>query len=172
MGKVIRMPTNTRILVAVDKSKASRRAVNYVAEMVRGKPAFHVGLLHLELPPRMLEWGGSEDPDIEERVSSERADAYQVMEIDAIKSGHALLKKRQEILTVKKIDVAAQLVQFEEPLDPNNITGHVLETAKERDYGTVVVGRHSFSGLRHLFRHHVSVELVRTGEAVTIWVVE
>ena len=51
-----------RILIAADASDASRRAVVYVAEIIGKQPAFHVGLFHLELPPRMLEWGGSDDP--------------------------------------------------------------------------------------------------------------
>ena len=43
---------------------------------------------------------------------------------------------------------------------------------QERDYGTVVVGRHSFCGLKRLFQHHVGEELVRTGKGITIWVVK
>ena len=161
-----------RILVAVDGSASSRRTVGYVADIVGGKPDFHIGLLHLELPPRMLEWGGSEIAATEERVSSERADAYAEMENNAKEDGQGLLRKLQGILAERKIDVAAQLVQFEEPLDAKNITNHLLKTAKERDYGTVVVGQHSFSGLKRLFAHHVGEQLVRTGKEITIWVVE
>jgi nucleotide-binding universal stress UspA family protein len=163
---------NKRILLAVDKSGASRRAGSYVADMVGGKPDFHVGLLHLELPPRMLEWGGSEDPEIEDRISSERADAYREMEEQAIERGQDLLQSLQRILVERRIEVATRLVQFEEPLDPKTISDHILRTAEERDYGTVVVGQHSFSGLKRLFRHHVAQELVSTGKGVTIWVVE
>lgn len=166
------MPTSKRILVAVDQSGASGRAVNYVADLLGGNPDVHVGLLHLELPPRMLEWGGSEDPEIEQKVSSERANAYREMEKEVIKGEQGWLQRLQGIFAERRIDVAAQLVQFEEPLEPTNIAQHVLKTAKERDYGTVVVGWHSFSGLQRLFRHHVGEELVRTGKGVTIWVVE
>jgi len=166
------MSASQRILVAVDASKASRRAVNYVADMLGGKPGFHVGLVHLELPPRMLEWGGSEDPGIEDAVSLERAEAYQELEKEAIEGGRALLQRLQAILTERGIDVAALLVRFEEPLDRKHMATDVLNIAKERDYGTVVVGRHSFSGLKRLFQHHVGEELVRTGKGVTIWVVE
>ena len=122
--------------------------------------------------PRMLEWGGSEDSEVEARVSQERADAYQEMEEAAVEGGQALLQSLQGILNDRKIDVAVQLVQFEEPLDPKHITNHILKIAAERDYGTVVVGRHSFSGLKRFFRHYVGEKLVRTGNGVTIWVVE
>jgi nucleotide-binding universal stress UspA family protein len=161
-----------RILVAVDGSASSRRTVAYVAEMVGGSSDFHVALIHLELPPRMLEWGGSEDAKMEDEVSSERAAAYAEMEKDAIKVGQGLLQKLQGILAERNIDVAAQLVQIEEPLDSKNVTNHILKTARERDYGTVVVGQHTFSGLKRLFGHHVGEQLVRNGKELTIWVVE
>ncbi len=166
------MSASQRILVAVDASEASRRAVTYVSDVLGGKPGFHVGLVHLELPPRMLEWGGSEDSAIEDAISSERAEVYQELEKEAIKGGQGLLHRLQAILTERGIDVAALLVRFEEPLDRKHIANDVLKIAQERDYGTVVVGRHSFSGLRRLFQHHVGEELVRTGKGVTIWVVE
>jgi nucleotide-binding universal stress UspA family protein len=166
------MSASQRVLVAVDASEASRRAVNYVADMLGGKPGFHVGLVHLESPPRMLEWGGSEAPGIEGAVSLERAEAYQELKKAAIEGGQALLQRMQAILTERGIDVAALLVRFEEPLNRKNMATDVLNIANERDYGTVVVGRHSFSGLKRLFQHHVGEELVRTGKGVTIWVVE
>ena len=166
------MQNSKRILVAVDGSAASRRTVAYVADVVGGSPGFHVGLLRLELPPGMLEWGGSEDPGIEDKVSSERAEAYQEMESEAIEKGRALLRRLQRTLSDGGIDVAELLVQLEEPLDAKSTTRHILKTAVERDYGTVVVGRHTFSGLKRLFRHHVAETLIRTAEGVTVWVVE
>jgi nucleotide-binding universal stress UspA family protein len=166
------MPTNQRILIGVDASEASRRAVDYVADMLGGRHGFHVGLVHLELPPKMLEWGGSEDSNIEDDVSSERAKVYQKLEEKTIKNGQQMLEKLKGILTERGIDVTALLVRFEEPLDRKHIAHDILTIAKERGYGTIVVGRHLFSGLKRLFGHHVGEELVRTGKGVTIWVIE
>jgi nucleotide-binding universal stress UspA family protein len=166
------MRNSKRILVAVDQSGASRRAVRYVADLVGGSPDFHVGLVHLELPPRMLEWGGSEDPDLEEKESSERAHSYQEMKKGAVAEAQDLLRGLQGILAEKNLDVTGRLVRFEEPLLPKKIARDLLKIAEERDYGTVVVGRHSFSGLKRLFQHHVGEELVRLGKGVAIWVVE
>ena len=166
------MPNSKRILVAVDGSATSRRTLAYVAAIAGGCPGLKVGLVHLELPPRMLEWGGTEDPEKEDRISSERAEAYQETENAAIEKGQAVLQRLQGILAERGIDMTARLVQFEEPLDPKTITTHLLKIAAEQDYGTVVVGWHSFSGLRRLFRHHVGEELVRMAKGVTIWVVE
>jgi nucleotide-binding universal stress UspA family protein len=166
------MPNRNRVLVAVDGSATSRHTVSYVADILGRRPGFHVGLVHLELPPRMLEWGGSEDPKTEDRVSSERAEAYLEMENEAVKKGQTLLQGLHGILAERGINVTAFMVQFEEPLDPKNITNHILKTAAEEDYGTVVVGCHAFSGLKRLFQHHVGEDLVRRGRGMSIWVVE
>jgi nucleotide-binding universal stress UspA family protein len=166
------MANNQRILVAVDGSQASQRSVAYVADIIAGRPGVHVGLLHLELPPRMLEWGGSEDDRLEDEVSGQRERDYRKMEKDAIEDGQGLLKRFRSLLAEKAIDVIAQVVHFQEPLDARHIARDTLHMARERSYGTIVVGRHSFAGLRRLFSHDVGEELVRTGEGVTVWVVE
>jgi hypothetical protein len=166
------MASNQRILVAVDGSQASHRSVAYVAEIMAGCPFAHVGLLHLELPPRMLEWGGSENDRVDDEVSEQREHDYRKMETDAIEDGEALLKRLGLLLAEKAVDVIAQVVRFQEPLDARHIARDTLKMARERGYGTIVVGRHSFAGLRRLFSHDVGGELVRTGEGVTVWVVE
>jgi hypothetical protein len=166
------MPTNRRILIAVEKSAATQQAVTYVADMLAGNPEFQVGLLHLEVPPRMAEWGGSEDPKIEEEISEERALDYQGMEQRAVESRQPLLQGLQAVLAERQVKVVSQLVEFEERLTPKTVASHLLKTARERDYGTVVVGRKSWSGLKSFLAHHVGEELVRTGDGITIWVVE
>jgi nucleotide-binding universal stress UspA family protein len=166
------MSTNKRILVAVDDSEASRSVVDYVAEIFRGNAGMHVGLLHLELPPKMLEWGGSEDPGVEARVSRERAAAYQEMETKVIDRGRSLVQELHGILTRHGIDVTAGLVEFEEPLDAETIAGHILDCALDQDYRTVVVGRHSFSHLKRLFHRDVAEHLLDKSKGLAVWIVE
>jgi hypothetical protein len=59
--------TNQRRLTAVNDSEASHRAVDGVATMMGGRRGFHVQLLHLlpPFPPELLEFGGTEDPEVE-----------------------------------------------------------------------------------------------------------
>ena len=166
------MSDNKRILIAADASDASRRAVNYVAEVIGNRPGYHVGLVHVELPPRMLEWGGAEDPAVEASVSAERAREYRGMEQEAVDKGRAMLRGLLDGLAKRGTDVTALLVKFDEPLDPEAVARDVLKTAREKDYGTVVVGRKSFSWLERMMHHHVGEELVRTGEGKAIWVIE
>ena len=154
------MPINTRVLIAVDESDASHRAVRYVAELLGGTTGRHVGLIHLELPPRMLEWGGSEDPDTERAVSAERAQAYEKMERRVIEQGKAFLKHFRGIFADRGVDVTDLVVQFEEPMTAKSITEDLVKTARQRDYGTVVVGRQAFADYKRLFGNHVRDELV------------
>jgi len=55
---------NENLMVVVDESAATRRAVDYVTRMIGCQRGFHVYLLHLlpPLPAELLEFGGAEDP--------------------------------------------------------------------------------------------------------------
>lgn len=143
-----------------------------MAETIGNKPGFHVALLHLELPPRMLEWGGSEDPQIEHRVADQRESDYRELEHRTVEQGRMLLSQMKQSLVKQGIDVAALFVKLDGSLKPTQLAEDILKVAKEKDYRTIVVGRETFSGLRRLFQHHVAEELVRSGEGRTIWIVE
>jgi nucleotide-binding universal stress UspA family protein len=169
--KVNPMLYNKHVLLAVDESEASDRAVEYTAEMLGGAAGFHVGLLHLELPPHMLEWGGAEEVAVEDRVSAERRADYGEMETKAVAEGRTMLQRYRTRLAEHRIEAEVLLVQFEEPLSRKTIAEHILKTAKERGYGTIVVGRHLFSFWERIFQRHVGETLVHTGEDVTIWVI-
>jgi hypothetical protein len=57
------------MLIAVDDPEASYRAVTYVGNIISGCEGFRMCLLHAlpPLPRELLEFGGSEDPQQEER---------------------------------------------------------------------------------------------------------
>ena len=160
------------ILVAVDKSGSALRAAKYVADMIDGNPSFQVQLLHLELPPRMLEWGGSEDPDVEDQVSEERAQAYTQMEQQVAVKTQSLFDRLRAIFAPRGTHVTGRYLEFQEPLDAESTTKAILDAAKEHGCGTVVVGRKSFSGLQSLFQHHVAEELIGDDGGIAVWVVE
>lgn len=165
------MSNSSRILVAVDESPASRQAVQYVADLIAGKPGFHVGLCHDMREPHMLEWGGAEDPAVERKIEDEREASLLGAEREQAARGKELMRELKPILAQSGIDVCAQVVQFDEPMDRKKLARTILETARERGYGTIVVGRHAF-GAEGLVTQRLSDELVRAGEHVAIWIVE
>ena len=62
---------NENLMVIVDESPATRRAVDYVTRMIGCQRGFHVYLLHLlpPLPAELLEFGGAEIPRKKETAS-------------------------------------------------------------------------------------------------------
>ena len=62
-----------RILVAVDESENSTRAVQYVGSLLRETPKTAVTLFHVlkPMPRGLLEHGGSENPAAEARLSEQ-----------------------------------------------------------------------------------------------------
>ena len=62
-----------KFLVAIDDSTASERAVAHIARRMQNQSACHILLLHVPrpIPPKLLEHGGSEDPQEEQRMEAE-----------------------------------------------------------------------------------------------------
>src|SRR5262249_21796494 len=86
MRKAESMSNAKHILIAVDDSEASYRAVAYVGSIMSGCEGFRVCLLHAlpPLPREFLEFGGSEDPQQEEREET-RLHTEQASLIEAVK---------------------------------------------------------------------------------------
>jgi len=168
------MNRKNRILVAVDDSKASMRAVNYVANMIAGKRDFTICLLNVlgPLPPELTEFGGSEDPEREEKLENELKDKREQWIEKAKTKALPILKKAKS--TFKKARLPAKAVNTEFWIDVKSkgLAGDILDAGRLNKCNTVVVGRKSFSWLKELFHHHVADELVRNAHKLTVWVVE
>ena len=64
---------HNRLLVVVDESASSRRAVEYVARVLESRRGFQVCLAQFLswLPPTLLEFGGTENPDKERQLDAQ-----------------------------------------------------------------------------------------------------
>ena len=67
------MVRDKTFLLGIDDSEATLRTVAYVAEIIGPQKGFHVVLLHVlpPIPPELLEFGGSENPQTEQRLDAE-----------------------------------------------------------------------------------------------------
>ena len=168
------MNRKKRILVAVDGSKDSMRTVNYVANVLDGKRDFTICLLHVvgPIPPELTEFGGSEDPRMEEELDKE-LENKRIQWIERSKT-RALpwLKKAKSIF--RKSRLPAKAIETEFWIDSNRegLMADIMEAGRMKKCNTVVVGRKSFSWLKEIFQHHVADELVRHAHNLAIWVVE
>jgi len=131
-----------RILVAVDDSPASERAVEYVAEMVQGRPGHFVHLVHV------LVGGG------------DAAAARALLE-------RLAARLRAAGLPADHVDSGALSVRA----DVSMVEG-LLDTARDQSCSTIVMGRNWLPRHRELFHRHPADELVRAGSGFTLWIVE
>jgi len=168
------MSNAKHILIAVDDSEASYRAVAYVGNILSGCEGFRVCLLHAlpPLPRELLEFGGSEDPQQEERqVPSIKTEQTRWIEAVA-QAAEPVFTRAKHILHEARVPEDAVETQIVDTVNTQDIVLNILETAHARHCGTVVVGRKSYHGLKALLTSHVSDALISQGEDLAVWVVE
>ena len=165
--------TITKLLVVVDNSLASMRAVAYVGRILGGRRGFRVCLAHtLPSPPaRMMEFGGAEDPHKEEWLEA-RLRAGRALWVSAAK------RKASGSLELAYADLRRAgfargeiEVHFCYPSVRRNAPKEILRLARVRGCQTVVVGRRSLSWLRGLLQTNPADEIVCLGKGFTTWVV-
>jgi nucleotide-binding universal stress UspA family protein len=168
------MPNTKHILIAVDDSEASYRAVTYVGSIIGGYEGFRVCLLHAlpPLPRELLEFGGSEDPQQEEREEAS-IKTEQARWIEAVaQAAEPVFARAKHILHEARVPEDAVETQIVDTVNTQDTVLDILDTAHARHCGTVVVGRESYHGLKALLTSHVSDELISQGEGLAVWVVE
>ena len=164
-----------RILLAVDGSETSTKAVKYVGEITRGCEGIDIMLYHvLEIPPMLLEHGESGDQDEKGRLGKalqeeqkkweekkreqvEReifAPAKQILKEKGVREGVATI--RTKLATGAYPDVALAIIQ----------------EVKAEGCGTVVLGKRGISMLREFMFGSVDSKVVHHIEGCAIWIVE
>lgn len=168
------MERDKRILLGIDDSEATTRALQYLGTIINGHNGFTVYLVHVlpPIPPELLEFGGAEDPEAEQQLSEELKHAQLQWLAEAKQAAEPLLARAQAILTEYGIPAERIGFEFAESIHRPDIAQSLLDLAHLRDCGTVVVGRESFPPLQELVHRHVGEELVRKGRHLAIWVVE
>jgi nucleotide-binding universal stress UspA family protein len=157
---------NRKLLVVVDESPATRKALEYVAQMVAGRDDFQICLAHslVAQPPELVEFRGAE---------RSRLSAYKDRwKLSDERTEHRVLKRANAILREGGIEGAAVEAHSCNLVDGTRATRAILELAREKKCDTIVVGRKSLSWLSELIDGNPAEELVNKGKGFTIWVVE
>ena len=139
-----------RILLAVDESENSHRAVKYVGSLLRRTPDVAITLFHVlkPMPRELLEHGGSENPDAEALLDQQLHNEQEAWIRKEGESESQVLNKACETLTQSGFDrsqVALKLGREED------IARNILEEAQSGNHETIVVGRHGSSRIKRLF---------------------
>lgn len=167
------MGSTSKILLAVEDSEASMKAVAYVAEMVRGREAIHICLFHAlpPIPPRFLEFGGTEDPQKEQALRTELKSAQTEWIEKAKDAVQPAITRAQDILQDHGVSQSQISTHFSHTIHKLDIVQEILNAARQCDCGTVVVGRHRLPWVEELFYHHTGEELVEQAQELSVWVV-
>lgn len=148
----------SKILIAVDLSENSLKAVAYVAQMIRCHSDADIALLHVikEPSPDVM----PNEQERREHVESARTEALSLMEKAAAQlTAHQIPEKNIHL----KVQVCTQ---------PVSVAELVLHERRVGRYGTIVVGRRGMSKKEEFLFGSVSNKIVREARNCTVWVVE
>ena len=157
---------NTKLLVVVDESPATRRALEYVAQVASRRRDFRICLAHaLPSPPsELVELRGAE----KDRIRAYKRRWISVVEMTEQRA----LDRANSVLRRGGIAEKAIEAHYCNLVDASRATDEILGLARLRKCDTVVIGRDSLSWLGELIHGDPAEELVRQGKGFTIWVVE
>lgn len=165
---------NTKLLVVIDESQASKRAVSYVAEIIGRRRRFKVCLAHTlpEIPAHLSEHGGAENPSEEEKLDRALHSDQKQWIVAAKKNAQPALARARTVL--RKAGLTASSIEegYSDPAEGRALGDEILELASERKCDTIVVGSESLSRWRQLLGNDPVEELLRRGKGFTVWVVE
>lgn len=146
-----------KILVAVDASENSARAVEYVGRIVGSTTGFSVLLLALAKPP---------DRDL---FATQEEWQTQCEKMEQAFAG--FLEESQSRLLESGLPPDAVDTRFMCALMPS-IARCILHIQQEEGFGTVVVGRRGVTKAEEFLFGSVSSKVVHYAKGCTVWVVE
>jgi nucleotide-binding universal stress UspA family protein len=148
---------NKKILLAVDASENSRRAVSYVSQMIGGLKGFNVIFMHVINPPE-------EDffPSPSEHDNWLQQYRFKI---------ESLLEKYRQILIRDGFDPKALALRIVIRNRPS-IAECILEEQNRLGCSTIVVGRQGLSRSEEILFGSVSSKLVSHAKSCTVWIVE
>ncbi len=145
-----------RILVAVDETETSMRAVRYVGEIAGCTQGLEVNLLHIypEPPPNYQQQGRTLD-----EYKAERA-----------KIATQTFEKATNILTGYGIQLD-NIKRTSKMTAGETISDAILHVRNDGGYGTVVVGKRGVSKAEEFLFGSISNTIVRSSSEFAVWVV-
>lgn len=145
------------ILIAVDESENSRRAVSYVAKLLEGMPRFKVMLLHIINEP-------------EEDFFADDGERARWM-AEKQETGERVLAEAKALLTGAGFASERVFAQVKVRYCPS-IAECILHEAEALQAETIVVGRKGVSRREEFLFGSVSTRIIHEAKDCTLWVVE
>jgi len=153
-----------KMLVCVDGSKQSHKAVEYAAQMSASCQIHEVGLICVNEPVEHSQWITSYA-----KVGREFTESQE--EADRLKE---LLEKEQKTVKEKEqekcLEEAAEILRKQQ-IEPELIAreGHpahvICETAEKKGYDLILIGSRGLSGMKKVFLGSVSHAVIQEAQA-------
>jgi nucleotide-binding universal stress UspA family protein len=159
------------LLLVLGESPEDRRVIAYVGGLLGRRRGFRLHMTYVlpELPSGLLEHGGAEDPETEERFSA----ALQAQRIGWIAAqrgaAQSLIDRATASLRKAGLPSRALKAGFCGPVNEGAIAAEILEVARAKRCHTVVVARHQRSWLDRLLKGDLRSELARRASHLAIW---
>ncbi len=163
-----------KILIAVDGSPATDKAVAFAADMLKHNAAnASITLFHVveSLPEFLLgRAGGKQSDDVYRRVVGE-------WEAENKSAGERMLAAQEQVLLkagLPQKSVTKKLVSRESRPESIKVVAalSIIEEMQQGNYDVVCLGRRGDSGIDSVFPGSVAEKVLREAQGRTVWVVD
>src|SRR6185503_8722928 len=161
---------HARILIAIDGSEHSARALHYVGTLLRETSDVQVTLFHVlkPMPRELLEHGGSEDPAEEVRLAKKlQEDQENWVRTESVFES-PILVTALELFGKTGFPLDRVTLKFGHEDD---IAHTILDEARTGGYGTIVMSRHASNAIKRFFGGSITDQLLRDASGFTLWIV-
>jgi len=156
-----------RILLAIDGSEPSMRAVRYVANLLGNQRDVSVTLLHilLPVPPALLEAGSFEvEPQLElERVNWVKAEA-------AVECN--IFDPVREMLTKAGFDGKQIQTRCQRLTSQSDVAHEILRESENGNYDTIVMGKRGGSRIATFLTGSITEKVARHVKGRAVWIID
>jgi nucleotide-binding universal stress UspA family protein len=163
-----------RVLIPIDESEASARAVRAVAAQVRSREVGAVHLLHVlpPTPPALLEHGGAGSAEEEAAKDADLRRRRRHWELEAeIKATPFVEAARQELIDAGMPPHRVQ-PHFRYAHEFREVAEKAIEEARQHGCDRVVVGRTERGWLGEVVSAHVGEQIRSKADGLSVEIVE
>lgn len=161
-----------KILVAVDGSDASERALEYAAKVARDLKEAELTIFHVgePIPVNVMEYDklpgkGTWEQKLEKH--RQEVDQYERDEAKADEEMFRHLRRRAEQLGMKPEQIKTRFAA-----DVQNIPTEIIMEAEKGGFEAICLGRQGRHSVKEFFIGSVSERVVRHARGCAVWVVE
>jgi len=152
-----------KVLIALDHSDPSRRALQYVIDMADAVPELHFVLYHVQPMISLF----LQDEAKKSAAARKRLDG--VFEKNNQAARRLLLDFSSEMTTR---GIAADRIETRTQMRQHGYAKDIIEAAQHGRYDAIVVGRRRQSGLEKLYSGSVTADILEQAQVVPVWLVD